>query len=490
MLCFLFQTNERADNYFVLPIEVKSRVSNNTSEEMKRRLCDHVGIDEYEESDEYMFAMSATDPSFLKLIGSTLYPQRPRHEAMQLLHHAFVFGSNEALMLIGNHNKFSFAIRVTFPSDLMRAYKVLMNTFFDKWFKIFFVEDLKDLPQGRIEKALEIRNRGKKKRDFVDLHSFMTNYKLWRSLNVNVTLGIRFPLPPMTMIIPFVNAFWNVTKGPSDTMTRLLDTCEENLGIRNPQSVAVARLMALQGVAFHRTAQFITSKNPNYYGSLKSFRDAANHRLPFQKSMSIIIHFLKNDLSSLERSQQSAPLPPLPVTPPPRRTTRNTKKVEAVKWQPKSRTNCTPITGRRKKTPDDKTLTDDARSAACVGLVPLLSAKRLTCRLCGSRTFYICSWCKRPLCMTKGRLGEEKIQIYKDRCDVNDEEPAAMVSLTQYDPKKGELVKKEFINTCYHIAHSKQWEVFFAGLYDDDNKGIPSTFDEYLHTLNEKNKEN
>ena len=204
------------------------------------------------------------------------------------------------------------------------------------------------------------------------------------------------------MIIPFLNAFWNVTKGPLDTMTKLLDTCEENLGIRSPQSVAVARLMALLGIAFHRSAQFLSSCHVSSYDSLKSFRDAANHRLPFQKSVSILIHLLREDLVSLEREQEAEPLPPPFPSTPPRRQTRNTKKVEPVTWQPKVRMNCTPAQGRRKKTPDEKTMLDEARSAACVGLVPLLSDNRMRCRLCGARTFYQCSWCKRALCLTKG----------------------------------------------------------------------------------------
>ena len=476
-------------NISVTPIEVKSRVSNDTAEEMMRNLRDHVGVDLYDDSEEYMFTMSATDQEFLKLIGSELYPQRPMNEAMQLLHHAFVFGSDKALMLIGNHNKFCFAILVTFPPDLFAAYKVLMEVFFDKWFSIFFVEDLKDFSQETIEKALQIRNARKKKKDLVDLHSFMTNYKLWRSLNVKVTTGIRFPLPPMTMIIPFLNAFWNVTKGPSDTMTKLLDTCEENLGIRSPQSVAVARLMALLGVAFHRSAQFVTSRHVSTYDTLKSFRDAANHRLPFQKSISILIHMLQEDLDLLQKGQESAPLPPLPPSTPPRRQTRNRERVQPVAWQPKVKMNCTPVHGRRKRTPDDKALMDEARSAACVGLVPLLSENRMRCRLCGTRTSYLCSWCKRPLCLTKGRSVNNKMKKYMDRCEVEDfNKPAAFVSLTQYDPDLGERVKNNYINTCYHMAHAEQWKVFFADLEDDDNGN--NSIDSLLKSYRTNNKEN
>ena len=279
-----------------MPVEVKSRVSINTIDEAVECLRTCVGLDDWEEDKPYMFSMAATDSRFAKLIGSKLDPNRKKRELFQLLHHAYVYNVNKVLLIVGSNRNFLFAVEVEFNDDLLSAYDMLIELFYKKWFHIFFVNNLADLPIEQIESALKIRNATKAAKDVVDRHSFITNYKLWRSLNVKIPSGISFPLPPMAMVIPFINAFWNSTKGPSDTMTRLLDSCEENLGIRTPQSVAVARLFNLMAVAFHRSVQVATSKDD--YNSIESFRNAASHRYTFQKSMATIVHLLHEELLS------------------------------------------------------------------------------------------------------------------------------------------------------------------------------------------------
>ena len=211
-----------------------------------------------------------------------------------MLHHAYVYDVKKVLLIVGSNRNFLFAVMVEFDDDLLSSYDKLIKLFYKKWFHIFFVDDLQALPIETIKKALAIRNSTKAARDVVDLHSFVTNYKLWRSLNVKVAPGILFPLPPMAMVIPFINAFWNSTKGPSNTMTQLLDSCEENLGIHTPQSVPVARLFNLMAMAFHRSVQVVTAKDE--YDSIESFRNAASHRYSFLKSMATITHLLHEEL--------------------------------------------------------------------------------------------------------------------------------------------------------------------------------------------------
>ena len=174
---------------------------------------------------------------------------------------------------------------------------------------------------------------------------------------MKVPSGISFPLPKMAMIIPFINAFWNSTKGPSDTMTLLLDSCKENLGIRSPQSVTVARLFGLLAIAFHRSAQISTSKDPSTYGSMESYRNAASHRFTFQKSISTIIHCLQEEFELIKSTPTLPSPPPIPVPPtPPRRiTTRNTCKAKHVTWQNKVKTGDTPVKGRKPSQGNEKT---------------------------------------------------------------------------------------------------------------------------------------
>ena len=141
-------------------------------------------------------------------------------------------------MIIGSNRSFLYAIKVNFSQELLSVYEKLIDFFYSKWFKIFYVDNLANFPIKEIEQALELLNVKRKPKDAVDFHSFMVNYKLWRTLNVKVPSEVSFPLPRMTMTILFINVFWNSTKGLSNTIILLLDSCEENLGICSPQSVA------------------------------------------------------------------------------------------------------------------------------------------------------------------------------------------------------------------------------------------------------------
>jgi len=50
--------------------------------------------------------------------------------------------------------------------------------------------------------------------DWLDMHSFLTNYNVWHALNVDVNASnIWFPLPPCARLIPFQNLLWNIFKG-------------------------------------------------------------------------------------------------------------------------------------------------------------------------------------------------------------------------------------------------------------------------------------
>ena len=178
--------NDRNDELRLMPVEVKSRVSVNTAEEAIKQLRQCVGAEDWDESRRQMFSFDSSNSRLLDLLGSELFPKRRSQEMFQLLHHAFVYSVDEVLMLVGNDSHFLFAIRIKFLQDLLIAYAKLVDVFYEKWFKIFYVGNCSDLPVEMIEKALDIRNQSKKECNFVDLHSFWTNYKLWRCLNINV----------------------------------------------------------------------------------------------------------------------------------------------------------------------------------------------------------------------------------------------------------------------------------------------------------------
>ena len=486
---FCFVPQEQEDQR-LLPVEIKSRVSHNTIEEAQKCLESVVGISEYERGEKYMFSFRADDEKFHQLIESSLDPKRLSRELFQLLHHAYVFGSTQVLLIVGMGNQFQFAVRVDFPGLLFEAYGRLIGMCFDKWFCPFYKEDLEDFPMEKIEEALQIRNSKRKKKDAVDMHSFVTHLKLWRALNIHVTQGIQFPLPQMRMIIPFINAVWNSTKGPSDTMTKLLDSCEENLGIRTPQCVSVARLLGLLGIAFHRSSQTATSKDLSFYKTITAFRDAANERTTFQKSLATLVHLMKDELKEL---QAGPPLPIIPTTPPPTRTTRASRNVLPVTWHNWIVTGCTPKAGRPVMGNNRKQLTDEARAASCIGLVPILvEDERPNCRICGFQTHYICSGCKRPLCLTLGRKRDEKRNAYVKKFQLREsEKPPKYVSLVQFDLNSKSKKEVKGVNTCFHIAHAKQWDRFFStNDNENDGQGFAERYFNFLHEFMDREKEN
>ena len=99
---------------------------------MLARLQRYVGVDKFEESSKYFFEMDATDPALKELIGSTYDKTRECRECFQILHHAFVYGVNESIFLIGTDKHFVFAVRVSFPCSLLDAYERLIDVSYER----------------------------------------------------------------------------------------------------------------------------------------------------------------------------------------------------------------------------------------------------------------------------------------------------------------------------------------------------------------------
>lgn len=118
----------------------------------------------------------------------------------------------------------------------------------------------------------------------VVLDDFITWYHVWRKLNIGS--GVKFPIPKCNKLIPYEHAFWNVAKGGSDTMTKLFWNCQAKIPIQLPQSTLVARLLLVYATSYHRLLQFSSrGKDFDDYPTLQHFRNAANKRYPFHKSV-------------------------------------------------------------------------------------------------------------------------------------------------------------------------------------------------------------
>ena len=296
------------------------------------------------------------------------------------------------------------------------------------------------------------------------MHAFWTNYHLWRAINVVVDSRIiKFPLPPCSRIVPIQCSWWNSTKGPSDTTTKLLDNCEEQLGIRNPQTIATARLLAIGGVVFHRCNQILGGKDCLFYQSIDSYRGAANERAPFWKSLVSLCEFFGGEATYLEE-QQKPPRPlqhnTTPLTPKPR--TRKAVIEQSAHWMMEKKTDFTPKVGRKNKSQPHKAAAHSMRQKKCRGVV-LVSrvGTRGLCKLCRQKTSYFCTGCKNAYCFqTGGDCGEKIKQMRKLKTIPSTAMPARFLILSSKG-KDGTTTTMKVRNSCFHIAHSTQYEKFF-----------------------------
>ena len=357
----------------------------------------------------FFLQFDSDDPKKLHdLLRDQTKKDRHKRECIQLLHDVFVYGATAGLLLIGNNEKFLYAIEVAFSAELLSAFERVTDYLFKNYFEFFYKPTLEDFPEEKVEAALELRNNSKHKKNAISLHSFWTNYKLWRSLNVVVDeQSIKFPLPPCSRIIPMQCSWWNSTKGPSDTTTRLLDSCEEQLGIRNPQTVATARLLGIGGVIFHRLNQFLSAKDCDAYDSIDSYRKAGNNRTPYWKSIVTICELAGGEIELLHKKQLPPPIPravATPLTPKPR--TRRSSVEQPANFIASRKTDNTPKQGRKNKSQPHKAAAHALRQTQCLGvtLVSRVGTQGL-CKLCRQKT----SGCKTPYCYQIGKTCGEKI---------------------------------------------------------------------------------
>jgi hypothetical protein len=142
---------------------------------------------------------------------------------------------------------------------LIAAFAKIVDWLYLEFLAPFYNPDgLDEATHQKVQEILSTKTMQKAK---VDLNSFSTNYAIWRRLNVNPQPDIHFPLPKCARIIPYVNSYWNSTKGASDTITGLFDDNDEKLGVRTAQTIPVAHLLMLQQTLFFRGSQMLRAKD-------------------------------------------------------------------------------------------------------------------------------------------------------------------------------------------------------------------------------------
>ena len=462
---------------------MKSRVLISSFDAATDRLEEYLGAELYDPQERYYIRLDCTDPKLFDLISDETDKTRASKELFQMLHHTYTYKSKKCLLLVGSNKNLSYAVEISFDDNTIQSYQKVINAMYTRYFAFFYEPTFNEtsFPIEKVERALEIRNQGEKKGDTVSFHSFLTNYQLWRALNVQPdTTSIKFPLPPMDRFLPCQNAEWNLSKHPSDTLTKLFDECKKHITIRAPQTVAVARFLSVLATAFHQCYQVISSKEDlERYKTLESFRRAANQRATFKTSLRQLSDFLWTEMDQLAEQaritslgRQLRDLPPTPQ----RRPTRNTTHVPTQQWNQKWRDDITPtkdIRGRPGEEKRRKAEQHQQRREECIGIVPCIvyTKKRVVCDLCGLPTKFYCSGCRSFLCFQGGEgMGDSKMDRIKKKLRLPPDTTIPKFNkLTNYSRETGERVETQIINSCYHIAHSKKFTSFFCEINNTTN---------------------
>ena len=356
------------------------------------------------------FSIDAESIHFTKLVHDT-------HEAVQVIHHAYVYDFATVLLLVGNNaGAIMYGIFVNVSEELRTAYGDVLGDIYSRTLQWLY-DDTTAAPEEKDLNAVFdclIVNKAP-----LDDYCFRMDVALWKDVIRNFV----FPISKLARIIPLVYSMWNGLKGGSDATTQLIWKCNYNVLSDENQSNAVARMLSLAGVHIHRLEQLRSAnRDLSVYPTLKRYRDSASQRRSFKTSLNMIIDNILSRFQPQEQEEVSqapvtvTPRGPQPITPP--RATRSEANVERLSI-PMVKTNQTPKRNFTKKLEqlEGKLMSGSGRlevqsklvikrTKECTGFqvkrvgatAPNGKGSRNACAICGSPTHSYCLQCKRSLC--------------------------------------------------------------------------------------------
>ena len=116
-----------------------------------------------------------------------------------------MYKAKKCLLIVGSNKRIMYMVEVSYNDSFLQSYNNGIKEMFKRYFLFLYnpTFNKSTFPDDKVEAALAVRNRGKKKGDCVSIHSFLTNFRLWRALNVSVDpTAIKFPLPLMDKFLP------------------------------------------------------------------------------------------------------------------------------------------------------------------------------------------------------------------------------------------------------------------------------------------------
>eukprot|EP00986_Skeletonema_menzelii_P000918 scaffold258_cov80-Skeletonema_menzelii.AAC.1 len=400
-------------------------------------------------------------------------------ERIQILHHAYTYGLNKTVFLVGSpEGRLLYGLIVTFEDELLTAYGEVLEYLYKSGLHLFYSDNQSDLPLGLIENI--IRNDVTLKQKYT-VDDLVMSALICREMRPGSSSRLKYPIPACDMLVPHEYALWNASKGGSDTVTRFTWNCLPVLPIRTPQSVMIARYIMIYGVLHHRLIQAVTGtkKLDTNTDTIQTVRERANKRLPFHKSLGALrkFHLLKaSDQSAEEHRDVQADFQRTPA--PTYNSEEKDKQFQVDHSVLGQSTGSTPVgkgrgTGNARKflRKSENYSVIKHRNNNCTGFAFRLYKQNSngefefdrnhSCDLCKRRnTSTMCSGCKRILCFDVDRREKIIDSLKGNDGDRLREEYPALSGLSAddapaYYTEVGVVNDRRFYMgmSCWHLAH-------------------------------------
>ena len=320
-------------------------------------------------------------------------------ERFQLMHHAYVYGFQDVLHLVGDWNaNVIHCHHVEFSEGTFYNYKQCLKLIKEVALSWAYNNTDNIIPPLVLQCAAGINEIG-------DVDAFKSTFFLWLRINIDFP---NKPPPPLRRIIPLQHSEWNAEKSGSDVDTKLADSLailhpKPNLGTR-----AVNREIADVMTIIHRLMHVLDSSS-RYQNciSLTQYRGNASKRHSFLDTIMVSRRTVFTPIGKGLLDPESNSNRTLEMTPQ-RRMTRNEAINESLKPSYETPpTGLTPLTVSKKKRAlilhpgSDNTFAK--RKRTCPGIMVRAHVKdsdRGRCVVCSEKTFWFCVGCRLWLCNT------------------------------------------------------------------------------------------
>ena len=133
------------------------------------------------------------------------------HDLIQVLHHAYSYGTDSCYYLISSHDALLYMIKIKLSGELLDLYEDVTDWLHKRTLKSFYAKG------AEVPAMPEITKQAFKDKHFAHLkmteHSFKGYVGLWQLVNVNHdSSNLRFPIPPVAGIRPGPVPKWNTLR--------------------------------------------------------------------------------------------------------------------------------------------------------------------------------------------------------------------------------------------------------------------------------------